>query len=82
MCLAGLLKTLVGTNTYYMPTFTSIQYPFDSGSSELTVDLSQMGYMFQNIKGELLQAVGIFKGVKCLDHTTDTIPIIFFRVHN
>ena len=77
----GITKTLVGENTYYLPNFTSIQFPFNtmglSFDSELTVVLSEMGSMFRGIGSTLLQTIGIFTGVKCA--TNDSIPPDLFK---
>ena len=77
----GITKTLVGNSTYYLPNFTSIQFPFNtmglSFNSQLTVVLSGMGSMFRGIGSTLLQAIGIFTGVKCA--TNDSIPPDLFK---
>lgn len=59
---------------YYIPTFTSIQYPFNTGSNELFVELSNMGNIFSGLGDTLLQTIGVFKGVKCLNDATSIIP--------
>ena len=38
-----------GITTYYIPKFTSIQYPFANSGSNLSIDLGQMGSIFRNI---------------------------------
>ena len=55
-----------GTTTYYIPKFTSIQYPFLGTGNNLTIDLGQMGQIFRNIGNTLLQAIGIFSGMTCI----------------
>ena len=52
---------------YFIPTFSAIDTPFiGSGSNnELTMDFSQMGDVFKNLGGTLLQATGTFSGVTC-----------------
>lgn len=66
--------------TWYIPTFSSIQYPFHYSSGELTVNLSEMSNMFQNISGTLRQAIGIFTGVKCSDEPgSQNIPATIFK---
>ena len=66
-----------GTTTYYIPKFTSIQYPFTGTSNNLTIDLGQMGSIFRNIGSTLLQAVGIFSGMNCVG--TKKIPNDIFQ---
>lgn len=77
----GISQTIQdGDDTYYIPNFSSIQYPFQESGGELTVDLSQMGDMFQNITSTLRQAVGIFSGVKPSDdENAQKIPANIFR---
>ena len=60
------------TPKYYIPTFTSIQYPFSNSGGELTIDLSQSGSIFRSIGSTLLQAVGVFSGITCTG--TKSIP--------
>lgn len=67
------------TPKYYIPTFTSIQYPFTGSSGELEVTISQMGDIFKNIGGTLSQAIGIFTGVKCSNADTRIIPPNIFK---
>jgi hypothetical protein len=55
-----------GTTTYYIPKFTSIQYPFISSGSNITINISQMGQIFRNINTTILQAIGIFYGLKTI----------------
>lgn len=55
-----------GNNTYYIPKFTSIQYPFSSSGSNISIDISQMGQIFRNINTTLLQAIGVFSGLKTI----------------
>ena len=66
-----------GITTYYIPKFTSIQYPFDSSGSNLSINLGQMGSIFRNIGNSLLQAVGIFSGMNCIG--TKKIPDDIFE---
>lgn len=74
----GITQTIVdGINTYYIPTYTAIEYPFQWSSGELEVDLSTMGDMFQGIAKTLRQAIGIFKGVKCSSDSQQLPPNIF-----
>lgn len=61
-----------GDVSYYIPTFTSIQYPFRNSGGELTMDLSTMGNIFQNISKNLRQAIRVFQGVTCTG--SKTIP--------
>lgn len=69
-----------GGTTWYIPTFTSIQYPFQYSGGELTVNLSEMANMFQGISGTLRQAVGIFSGVKCAEEAgAQSIPATIFK---
>lgn len=69
-----------GDQTWYIPTFTSIQYPFDNCGDQITVNMSEMGDMFQNIKTTLRQAIGIFKGLKCSDEpNSQNIPSNIFK---
>ena len=69
-----------GATTWYIPTFTSIQYPFQYSGGELTVNLSEMANMFQGISGTLRQAVGIFSGVKCAEEAgAQSIPATIFK---
>lgn len=69
-----------GGATWYIPTFTSIQYPFQYSGGELTVNLSEMANMFQGISGTLRQAVGIFSGVKCAEEAgAQSIPATIFK---
>lgn len=69
-----------GATTWYIPTFTSIQYPFQYSGGELTVNLSEMANMFQGISGTLRQAVGIFSGVKCAGEAgAQSIPATIFK---
>ncbi len=77
----GIAQTISDNgNTWYIPTFTSIQYPFQYSSGELTVNLSEMADMFQGISSTLRQAVGIFNGVKCSDESgSQNIPANIFR---
>lgn len=77
----GVNQTITdGTNTFYIPTFSSIQYPFQNSGGELTVNMSEMSDMFQAISGTLRQAIGIFNGVKCAEETdAQTIPNNIFR---
>lgn len=75
----GISQTISDNGTtYYIPTFTSIQYPFIDSGGELYVNLNEMGNMFQGISSTLLQAVGIFSGVQC-NESTDIIPDNIFR---
>ena len=68
-----------GTNTWYIPTFSSIQYPFQNSGGELTVNMYEMANMFNGIKSTLRQAIGIFNGMKCTDEdNAQTIPDSLF----
>ena len=64
---------------YYIPIFSSIQYPFNTGSrkNELTVNLSQMGKIFRRLGDNLLQAIGVFVGTTCREN--DSIPPDIFK---
>lgn len=76
----GITQTIVsGGNTYKIPTFTSIQYPFSGSGGQLTVKFSEMGNMFSNIGSTLLQAVGIFYGVICDPSNSTIIPANIFK---
>ena len=77
----GISQTISSNGTtYYIPTFTSIQYPFEESSGELTVNLSEMGDVFQGIASTLRQAIGIFVGVKPADEIgAHKIPANIFR---
>ncbi len=66
-----------GTTTYYIPKFTSIQYPFMNSGNNLSVDISSMGSIFRNIGDSLLQAVGIFSGMKIVGNSTKIPNDIF-----
>lgn len=73
----GITQTV---DTYYIPSFTSINYPFQGSSGELTVNLSAMGDMFKGIVGVLRQAIGIFNGLKCsTDENSKVIPAHIFK---
>ena len=67
------------TPKYYIPTFTSIQYPFTGSAGELKVAISQMGTMFKNIGDTLSQAIGVFTGVKCTETDSRIIPPNIFK---
>ena len=79
----GISQTIISeNNTYKIPTFTSIQYPFSGSggtSGLLTVKLSEMGDMFSNIGSTLLQAVGVFTGVTCSPTDSTIIPPNIFK---
>ena len=76
----GLNNTIVsGNNTYKIPTFTSIQYPFSGSSGELTMKFSEMGNIFSSIGSTLLQAVGVFAGVICDPTDSTVIPPNIFK---
>ena len=66
-----------GTTTYYIPAFTSIQFPFKSCNGTINMVFANMGNVFQNISSTLLQAIGPFWG--CTVSTSDTIPTNIFR---
>jgi hypothetical protein len=66
-----------GTTTYYIPKFTSIQYPFINSGNNISVDISSMGSIFRNIGDSLLQAVGIFSGMKIVGNSTKIPNDIF-----
>lgn len=67
-------------NGYYIPKFSSIKYPFQGSGGELTVNLSEMENMFQNINTSIRQTIGIFKGVKCSDEeNSQKIPVNLFK---
>lgn len=69
-----------GTKDWYIPTFTSIQYPFQYSQGELTVNLSEMGNMLQTIKGSIRQVIGVFNGLKCTDEIgSGRIPSNMFK---
>lgn len=66
--------------TWYIPQFSSIQYPFQNSGGELTINLSEMGNMFQNISNVLRQAVGILSGLKCAEEpNSQKIPSTLFK---
>lgn len=66
--------------TWYIPTFSSIQYPFQYSGGELKVNLSKMANMFQGISTTLRQAIGIFSGMKCSDEVgSQKIPSNIFK---
>ena len=76
----GTSRTIVtDSGTYYIPKFSSIEYPFNCGISDpvLSVNLSGMGGMFRGISSTLLQAIGVFQGVNCA--TNDSIPNDIFK---
>ena len=75
----GISKTIYDgvVPKYYIPTFTSIQYPFNSSYGELTVNLSQMGSIFRVIGTTLLQAIGVFYGTTCIG--SKVIPPDIFK---
>ena len=79
----GITDTVVSnSNTYHIPDFSSIQYPFDGsgGTKELMIDLSTMGRCLTRLGGTLLQAIGIFKGTLCLATTAaQKIPVDIFK---
>lgn len=66
-------------NDYYIPQINSIHYPFNTRTSnnQLLVNMSSMGKMFNGLNNTLLQAVGIFTGVTCLEN--DSIPADIFK---
>ena len=67
-----------GVETYYIPTFSSIQYPFiNSSNNLLTMDLSKMSKVFRGIGSTLAQAIGAFSGIKLIG--TKTIPADIFK---
>ena len=69
-----------GSTTWYIPTFSSIQYPFQYSGGEATVNLSEMADMFQGISGTLRQAIGILNGLKCTEESgAQSIPSNIFR---
>lgn len=77
----GVSKTLYDidgiTEKYYIPTFTSIQSPFNSSGGSLTMVLSSMSRIFRNIGATLGQAIGVFSGVTCA--VNDSIPNDIFQ---
>ena len=77
----GISRTITkGTNTYYIPIITSIQSPFSAVSGgNITVRLSEMGQIFRNINSTLLQAIGIFQGLKINPEDTGVIPPDIFQ---
>lgn len=78
----GISQTISDNGTtWYIPTFTSIQFPFQySGGAGLQVNLSEMGSMFQAISSTLRQAVGIFSGLECSDEEgAQSIPADIFK---
>jgi hypothetical protein len=70
-----------GTNTYYIPIFTAISFPFRNNSGVINMTFANMGNCLQikdtSNKYRLLQAIGPFSG--CTVSTTDTIPTNIFR---
>lgn len=78
----GINQTITdGDTTWYIPTFSSIQYPFQySGGGEALVNLSEMANIFQGISGTLRQAVGIFNGLTCASEAgAQSIPTTLFK---
>ena len=53
-----------GGTTWHIPTFSSIQYPFQYSGGEALVNLSEMGNMFQGISGTLRQAIVLRDSLK------------------
>lgn len=49
---------------FRIPNFTSIQSPFTPGN--ISINLGEMGSIFRNINNTLLQAIGIFSGLKLI----------------
>lgn len=72
----GVSQTInINSETYYIPTFTSIQSPFSTISGEnLTIKISEMGSIFRNISNSILQAINIFNGVKIHPDDSGKIP--------
>lgn len=77
----GISQTITdGGTTWYIPTFSSIQYPFQYSGGEALVNMSEMANMFQGISGTLRQAIGIFNGLKCSDEAgAQSIPTTLFK---
>ena len=77
----GISKTLTkGDLTYYLPTITSIQYPFSSIIGEnATIRLSEMGQIFRNIGPTLRQAIGVFQGLTNYAPDSGVIPSDLFK---
>ena len=75
----GVSNTFVDgdNNTWYIPSFVSIQHPFQSSGGNIYVKMSEMGSIFTNINTVLQQAVGIFTNVKCVEGY-DIIPSTIF----
>lgn len=67
----GITNTIMdgATVKYYIPKFTSIQYPFSNSGNNISVNISQMGQIFRNIGSTLLQAVGVFAGMQTIGST-------------
>lgn len=62
---------------YFIPTFSSINYPFGDSQSELDIDISTMDDMFKSFNNVLLQAVGVFYGLNLIG--TKRLPINIFK---
>ena len=76
----GITQTISydGIETYYIPTFSSIQYPFiNSANNLLVMDLSQMSKIFRGIGPTLAQTIGAFSGVKLTGNKV--IPADIFK---
>ena len=61
----GVSHSFTDPDTWYIPYFASIQYPFQYSGNNITVDLVDMGNMFASFNTQLLQASGVFVNVKC-----------------
>lgn len=70
----GITKEL--NNGWYIPTINSIHYPF-FGTTGATIQLSNMGKIFEGIAKDLYQAVRVFQGLTCIGNKE--IPSNIFK---
>jgi hypothetical protein len=77
----GINNVIVKDNkTYYIPVFTSIKSPFDTGASNnAKIRISEMGSLFKNINTSIRQAIGIFRGLKVHEEDSGIIPADIFK---
>ena len=79
----GQTNTIVSSytgKTYYIPTFSTIQYPFNYiTSNNTTIKLSEMSEIFRNINTSLYQAVGVFYKLKLDPSDSGVIPADMFK---
>lgn len=60
----GGITDTVKNGKYFIPDFNTIKYPFEECNSKLTIDISTMDNIFNRLKPNLRQAIGIFKNLK------------------